>query len=195
LSAVIEDRTTLPIILGVFMAAALFLRGRFARPRKAEPPEPELDRGRILVTGWSAAETKAILADFAKLYKLPPDIFAFAAPAGEPQRIAWKQPMASDTAFYLVNYLHYPMDMALEGRKPEVVAVIAVPSGIAPKDVAPGTLAKVFVPVGDTEHDLVHALTEAGRAFRISFTRLKWEPVADARAPALAAQVAFALEG
>ncbi|MBI1402692.1 MAG: hypothetical protein GC147_05720 [Porphyrobacter sp.] len=191
----IEDRTTLPIILGILLAATMFLAGRFQRRRVSSAPEPDLDRGRILVTGWSAAETKSILADFARLYTLPSDIFALAAPTGEPQRITWNQPIASDIAFYLVNYLHYPMDMALAGRKPEVVAVIAVPSGIAPGKVPAGTLAKVFVPVGDTEHDLVHALSEAGRAFRISFTRLKWEPVADARAPALAGQVAFALEG
>ncbi|MCL9998138.1 MAG: hypothetical protein NBV68_02040 [Erythrobacter sp.] len=159
--------------------------------KKAAAPEPDLPSGRILVTGWSAAETRRILADFAKMYDLAPDTVQLAAPAEGPQQITWTRPIDSDTAFYLVNYLHYPMKIALEGRNPEAVGVIAVPAGIAPKGLAPGTLAKIYVPEGDTEHDLVHALTGDGRAYRISFTRLKWEPIDAPRAPALVGKTAF----
>lgn len=179
----------------LFVLGMVILKIRYGpgsgRRKTAAAPEPDLPSGRILVTGWSAAETRRILADFAKMYDLAPDTFQLSAPAEGPQQITWTRPIDSDTAFYLVNYLHYPMKMALEGRNPEAVGVIAVPAGIAPKGLAPGSLAKIYVPEGDTEHDLVHALTSDGRAYRISFTRLKWEPIDAPRAPALVDKTAF----
>ena len=161
------------------------------RRKKTAAPEPDLASGRILVSGWSAAEIRRILADFAKMYDLVSETFRLSAAVEGLQQITWTRPIDSDTAFYLVNYLHYPMNMVLKGRSPEAVAVIAVPVGIAPKGLAPGSLAKIYVPEGDTEHDLVHALTSDGRAFRISFTQLKWEPVDAPRASALVGKTAF----
>jgi hypothetical protein len=179
----------------LFVLGMVILKVRYGpgsgRRKKAAAPEPNLASGRILVTGWSAAETRRILADFAKLYDLGPETFQLSAPAGAPLQITWPQPIASDTACFLVNYLHYPMKMALEGRNVAAVAVIAVPANIAPDGIAPGSLAKIYVPEGDTEHDLVHALTSDGRAFRISFTRMKWEPIDAPRAPALVGKTAF----
>ncbi|MFN4239853.1 MAG: hypothetical protein ACK4E5_04335 [Erythrobacter cryptus] len=51
------------------------------------------------------------------------------------------------------------------------------------------------MPEGDTEFDLVHAFAADGRALRISFTRMKWEPISSPEAPALSGKAAFALEG
>lgn len=176
------------LVLGMVILKDRVLGGR--QP-KAVPSEPDLAGGRILVTGWSAAETGHILADFAKMYDLDSQTFQLSAPAGEPLQITWKRPISSDTALFLVNYLYYPMKMVIEGRNAEAVAVIAVPSDIAPDGLAPGSLAKVYVPDGDSEHDLVHALTSDGRAFRISFTSMTWEPTDAPRAPALVHKTAF----
>jgi len=175
------------VIFGVQHLAGK-LGGMFARRR--DVPTPDLASGRVIVTGWSAAEARTILKAFAKLYDLDEAIFAV-SDAGEALEVRWKRPIASGTAFYLVNYLHYPMEFDLSGRRPEAVAVIAVPEALAPNGIASGTLVKVYVPEGDTEYDLVHALTPNDRAYRISFTRLKWERIDAPRASPLVQQVAF----
>jgi hypothetical protein len=120
-----------------------------------------------------------MLADFAKRYDLDAATFAV-SDAGDALQVKWKRPITTDIALYLVNYLHDPE--ASGTPKAMVAGVIPVPGEIAPQGVTPGTLAKVFVPEDDTEHDLVHAMTPDGRAFRISFTRMTWEPVGAAGA-------------
>ncbi|MDP5102741.1 MAG: hypothetical protein NWP98_02330 [Erythrobacter sp.] len=152
--------------------------------------EADLASGRIVLSGWSAAEARDIIADFAKLYGLGAETFAISG-EGPVVQVTWKRPVTANTALYLVNYLTYPANRDLSGRQAVAVGVIPVPASVAPAGVAPGTLAKIFVPESDTEHDLVHALTTGGRTFRISFTRMAWEAIAAARAPSLVEQVAF----
>jgi len=156
--------------------------------------DAELKSGRVITSGWSAAEVRKILKDFAGLYDLDAATFVV-TDAGGALQVTWKRPITTSIALYLVNYLAYPGADGLSGRQSEAVGVIPVPADIAPDGVSPGTLAKIFVPEDDTEHDLVHALTADDRAFRISFTRMAWQPITAARAPALAGQVAFRLEG
>ncbi|GIX19572.1 MAG: hypothetical protein KatS3mg120_1248 [Erythrobacter sp.] len=184
---------TAGIVCGVIVAI-LAARYRTGASRRAAAPAPARVRGRIIVSGLSAAQTKTILGDFARLYDLDAQTFA-ALPTRDAMEVRWTRAITSDIALFLVNYLTYPGDRQVSGAPPQAVGVIAVPADIAHDGVTPGTLAKIFVPEGDTEHDLVHALTAGGRAFRISFTRMKWEPVATPKAPALADKVAFALEG
>jgi hypothetical protein len=156
--------------------------------------DAELKSGRIITSGWSAAEARKILADFAGLYDLDAATFVVTDGGGALQ-VTWKRPITTSITLYLVNYLSYPGADGLSGKQAEAVGVIPAPAGVDPDGVAAGALAKIFVPEGDTEHDLVHALTAGGRAFRISFTRMAWQPITAARAPALAGQVAFTLEG
>ncbi|QDH34069.1 hypothetical protein [Porphyrobacter sp. YT40] len=170
--------------------------GPGSRRRKAAftpAPSPLIRKGRIIVSGLKMAQANAMLADFARLYDLDAATFAV-ADSGEAVRVSWTRPITTDTALFLVNYLAYPSDDRLPGRQVEVAGVIPVPAEIAPKGVAAGTLAKIFVPEDDTEHDLVHALTADGRAFRISFTRMAWEPVAAAHASGWVSRLAFATE-
>ncbi len=153
-------------------------------------PASALTSGRIVVTGWNTAEVQSILAAFAKLYDLDPSTFAVVE-TGEVVKVTWKRPITTDIALYLVNYLEYPADVSLAGRKAEAVGVIAVPADNAPKGVAAGTLAKISVPDGDTEHDVVCAQLADGRAYRISFTRMIWQSTDTPHATPLVAKVAF----
>ena len=188
------DNSAVLLALVVMAAVALIVIQRFARQRGAGrgAPASALADGRVIVTGWTVAETRAILDAFAGLYDLDASTFAV-SPVGDAAQVTWPRPVATDTALFLVNYLVYPSDPALAGRTAEAVAVIAVPAKIAPEGLAPGTLAKVYVPADDTEHDLVHALTPGGSAYRIGFTDMKWQAVDTPRATPLVAKVAFAV--
>ncbi|ANK11902.1 hypothetical protein A9D12_01905 [Erythrobacter neustonensis] len=193
---VVESRDLFAAACLVFGIAMVMLKlhyGPGARQRKAVT-SPTIGRGWIVVSGLTAAQVEAILADFAKLYDLPAATFAVKG-AGAVVQVSWTRPITTDIALFLVNFLTYPADQTLPDAQPLAVGVIPVPAGIAPDGVAADTLAKIFVPEGDTEHDLVHALVEDGRAFRISFTRMKWQSVTRPQTPAFAARVAFALEG
>ncbi|MBU7580957.1 MAG: hypothetical protein KAF27_10890 [Porphyrobacter sp.] len=191
-----ESRDLFAAACLVFVIAVVMLKLGYgpASRRRRKPLAPDIRNGRVIVTGLSAVQVKASLAEFAKLYDLDAATFTVKA-AGDALQVTWTRSISSHIALYLVNYLAYPADDTSGDRRAEAVGVIAVPQGIAPEGLAPGTLTQIFVPVGDTEHDLVHALAADGRAFRISFTRMAWEPIGSPKAPALAGKVAFALEG
>ncbi len=181
-------------IIGVAAVAAAAVAVQVFKSRKSAaeiPATPDLGSGHILVTGWRESELAQILADFSLMYDAD-SVFAVAGQQGEALRIVWKRPIATDTALFLVNYLHYPHDFDLTKRQPHAVAMFPVSEGIAPDGVAANTLAKAFVPDNDSEHDVVHALLKYGRAFRISFTDMRWEPITEAKASAMVRGVRFA---
>jgi hypothetical protein len=181
-------------IIGVAAVAAAAVAVRVWQGRGAaalSATAPDLASGHILVTGWHQAELANILDDFALMYDAD-SVFALAGEQGEALRIVWKRPIATDTALFLVNYLHYPHDFDLTKRQPHAVAMFPVSEGIAPDGVAANTLAKAFVPDNDPEHDVVHALLKDGRAFRISFTDMRWAPITEAKASAMVRGVRFA---
>jgi hypothetical protein len=181
-------------IMAIVIMTMIKLRYGFTSGRRTAAPAPPLKSGRIIVTGLGMTQVQTILAEFAGLHDLDAQILA-TSPAGDATEVRWTRPITSDIALFLVNYLTYPGDQQRSGAQPRAVGVIAVPPDIAPECLAPGTLTKIFVPEGDTEFDLVHAFAADGRAFRISFTRMKWEPISSPKAPALAGKAAFALEG
>ena len=178
----------------LFVVAMVDLNIQYRSNRSKKDPAPELRAGHIHVTGWSTAEARRILGDFAKRYDLDAATFAVSDADGG-VRVRWTYPITSDVALFLVNYLAYPADLDLSGKPHEAVGVIPVPAGIAPDDVAAGTLAKIYVPEDDTEHDLVHALLADGRAFRISFARMTWQPAGTPRASDRVQRLAFRTEG
>lgn len=126
---------TAGIVCGVIVAI-LAARYRTGASRRAAAPAPARVRGRIIVSGLSAAQTKTILGDFARLYDLDAQTFA-ALPTRDAMEVRWTRAITSDIALFLVNYLTYPGDRQVSGAPPQAVGVIAVPADIAHDGVTP----------------------------------------------------------
>lgn len=130
----------------------------------------------LLVAGWSDAELQTILADFGSMYALPDDTFRTISAGGERFQIDTTGPIGSDVLLYLVNYLHYPKDLNLQGRQLAAVAVLDRSEDIGgPADLA-GRRAEIYVPADDSEFDEVFVRIDS-KHFRVSFNRLEWRPV------------------
>jgi hypothetical protein len=139
----------------------------------------------LSIRGWEQMVLNRILADFGRLYGLL---------NSSPYRV---EPRSNDTfvvtfpgdieprlLLFLVNYVRYPKGFDLANRSIGVLArAVLTPAFGAPASALVGTRANFYVPANDTEYDLVYAQDESGRAYRIPFTSLRWEPAADARVP------------
>lgn len=139
----------------------------------------------LSVRGWSKTELEKILGDFLRSYQLPvsPTI-SIKVISSDNFSIAFPRDIEPSTLFFLVNYLAYPRDFDLTHRSIGILChVVITPAFGAPNAALIGQQAEIYVPAHDTEYDLVFAQTEAGKAYKIPFTTLIWEPVNDPRVP------------
>ena len=178
-------------IIGAVVLLLLALLAMAIRQRGSPAPTqaPDVDGAEVWVTGWSENQLDEILRGFAKLYRLSPETFG-----QRTDRSGWSVvkcgPIASGNLCFLVNYLHYPHDQKSLPGAIDVVAVLSLPRVMGPADAA-STLAKIYVPVENDEHDLVYAALPDGRSFVIPFTNLRWKAVDDGQMSARVASVPF----
>ena len=135
----------------------------------------------ILAKGWDKAELDRILSDFETKYDLRAAALQSEDATGA-FRIRLRQPMGANQLIFLINYIHYPEGFDLEGRT--VAAVARVRLSDAFGITTPPLLDKIatfYIPSNDREYDEVYAQVDSGSYYRLSFTHLAWEPVADAR--------------
>ncbi len=168
------------ITLLVLVAAAAFVLWNLAavfRDHKARSSKwgatPEVTAD-VMVHGWTKHQLGDIVEAFMLKYELTAPLAEEPLDGGW-TRLTFKQPVPVDLVYFLVNYLHYPDDQDLGKAKPTAVGRLRTASEFG---AVPDKWAKVYVPVGDTEYDLVHVRTEDGATYRISFANLKWDPTA-----------------
>lgn len=169
-------------VAGLIIIVGLIALGVFWKPRSTpiKAATSKVATATILVSGWSASELDKILEDFSEIYDLDSKTF------GQPEELGtWRKvPLRgidSDSLFYLVNYLHYPKEIELDGRRPMAVALFDIPRGLSSGN-APGVRsAKAYVPTNDEDYDLVYVAVEGGAVYRVPFTNLQWEATSEAR--------------
>lgn len=144
----------------------------------------------VMVQGWTKHQLGAILEEFMLKYELTTPLAEEPLDGGW-TRLAFKQPVTVDIVYFLVNYLHYPDEQDLKRAKPTAVGRFRT---VRELGAVPGKWAKVYVPVGDTEYDLVHVRTEDGATYQVSFATLKWEPAAKVGMSAAVRSVPFGPE-
>jgi hypothetical protein len=136
----------------------------------------------LLVKGWQSGELETILADFERKYGLDDGALQADNTAYGASRIKLRQPLSADRLLYLVNYLHYPEGFELERRSPVAVAIARLsPAFGVTEPPLLGRTAAFYVPADDTRFDEVYATLDDESAFRVPFTNLGWEGVAEGR--------------
>ena len=158
--------------------------GGGGQARIGEQPLPP-GTTRLLVSGWTEPELAKILTDFAAKYSLPANPFEVARPTTAYQQVAFQIPHDIALLFFLANYVAYPEGFDPKGREIGAVAefVLSDATGV-PNGAASGEKAWAYVPVDDTEYDLVYARTAGKAAHQISFTDMKWQLRSSPRMPA-----------
>jgi hypothetical protein len=170
------------ILLSRWLSQRLQLR------RAASPPfagDPDNDK-RLTVRGWEREALRAILDDFAKLYELP-RTFATDTPGAAPATtvLSFPQDLPADTFFFLVNYLHYPIDRDLpEAAIAAAGSVTLTPAFAVPDPALLGKTALVYVPEGDQDYDVVYVEVASAGVYSVSFTDMRWRPAQSSRQPA-----------
>jgi hypothetical protein len=143
---------------------------------------------RIAVKGWSRSELDKIISDYADLYELSAsNDFRIEQIDRNYFNIVFPNDVPADRFYFLVNFIQYPTNFGLEGRDIHAVgyATLNRSFGLPDQDLL-GKAATFYVPVDDSEYDLVYGQLTSGQAYEISFTNLKWKPVSSARkSPAL----------
>ncbi len=186
-----NEEAAIPIGLAALtlLFALIFAARKTHKP--AEAAQPDLEKGRLLVSGWSFSELQRVLTDFESLYELNPSSIALRRDDGEWLEVSWPNAISSDHALFLVNYIHYPMDFELNGRSICAVGVWDLTEGAGPEDIPIGTPVKYYVPTDNTAYDEVFAMLEDRRSFQIPFTNFKWRPIDNPRASARVISVPF----
>jgi hypothetical protein len=146
----------------------------------------------VLVRGWSSAEVASILNEFRSTYDLPAASLRAIGKDEATIGVRIVQPIRSDLLPYLVNYLHYPKARNLNDRQIAAVAVVERIERLGGPAELAGRPALIYVPANDSEFDQVFLRVEPNRHFRISFTRLQWQPVNDGRETATVRNLARA---
>ncbi|MEO0464118.1 MAG: hypothetical protein AAF127_13380 [Pseudomonadota bacterium] len=182
------------IALGAFAYA---LRAHWLPLLQDKLPAPKtvidapLDRGQIFVWGWSEADLRTILSDFADLYSLDADNLRIRHEDADWLLIVWAEPISARDVQFLVNYLHYPNGFDLDLFDPCAAAIVPIVADNGPPGVLQGVLAKLYVPTDDRDFDCVYAMIEDGDAYRIAFTNHAWVQTSEPRLPELAARAPF----
>ncbi|WP_129776503.1 hypothetical protein [Peristeroidobacter soli] len=186
------------IKLFVLVAAAatvviiLLFRGKISGLMSREPPpkgvafvpDPNSDK-RIVASGWTNDELTRILRDFAKLYTLD-DSFASWVKTGDSKAVVISFPndIPPDLFFFLVNYLNYPNAYELSNRHLAIAGKATLTAAFdVPQPFLVGRSAKVYVPEGDKEFDLVYVTLPSGESYKISFTDHQWRRVPESLMP------------
>lgn len=162
-----------------------------ALPHPQTGIDAPIDRGQVFVWGWTEADLRIILSDFAELYDLDPDTLRIRHEDADWLLIVWARPISARDVQFLVNYLHYPNGFDLDLVDPCAAAIVPIVAGNGPPGVLQGVLAKLYVPTDDRDFDCVYAMIEEGDAYRISFTDHAWVLAAEPRMNELVAHAPF----
>lgn len=147
--------------------------------------------GDVLVRGWSHDQLVAILEAFIELYAIDASIVRDEPAQHGWTRISFTEPVDSSHLLFLVNYLHYPMDMEVDRASPVAVGRFMTVEGCGPAGAPTGLQAKAYVPLNDEEHDLVFVTLADGTTYRVSFTDMTWVVQRDDRMSAEVRAVPF----
>lgn len=163
----------------VVFAALIWIRRR--GPAAGDAAAPALVTGDVLVRGWSHDELVAIVEAFIELYAINASTVRDEPAQHGWTRISFTEPVDSSHLLFLVNYLHYPMDMELDRASPVAVGRFMTVEGCGPEGARAGQPAKAYVPLNDEEHDLVFVTLADGTTYRVSFTDMTWVAQRDDR--------------
>jgi hypothetical protein len=181
------------ILVAAAVAAVLLIMlcrwlSRQLGPRRPAPQpfvgDPNNDK-LVTVRGWQPETLSTILRDFAKMYDLPPT-FAVTAPRAVTGTMALSFPsdLPSDTFFFLVNYLHYPIDQDLSAVSVAAVGSVTLTAAFGvPEPSLVGKRALVYIPDRDEDYDVVYVEVAAGGAYAVPFTNLRWQRAESPRHP------------
>lgn len=145
-------------------------------------PNPKNDKA-IVVSGWTQVELQGIIADF---IAGNPAALQTRIEVEEIGPALFKLTFPSDIGFgefgILVNYLNYPLNLALANRSILAVARATLSSDFhnIPESLA-GIRAIIYVPENDRDYDVVYLQTETGVTLMNSFSEGVWRTVNEAR--------------
>lgn len=141
----------------------------------------------VSVRGWKQSELRRILSDFRGLYDSPKrSDWTITDVSHGDLVITFPSDIQPKLLLFLVNYINYPTSFDLTRRSIGVLCRVTLTAAFGvPNASLIGKKAMIYVPAHDTEHDLVYAKVDSGRAYRIPFTTLVWETVNNARMPSL----------
>ena len=176
-AAILAYFIVVPIV--VFVALIWIRRRGPSSAGKAHPAA--LVTGDVLVRGWSHDRLVEIIEAFIELYAIDASTVRDEPARGGWTRIRFSKPVDSSHLLFLVNYLHYPMDIDPEGVAPVAAGRFATVEGFGPVGAAVGQQAKAYVPLNDAEHDLVFVKLADNTAFRVSLADMTWQPASDDR--------------
>lgn len=151
--------------------------------QSAYQPNPENENS-IAVVGWKEDELNKILADFRRVYGIPPSALLVTKHGDSLLLISFPDDIEPKYFFFLVNYIRYPKDFDLRNRTIGVLGRARLNRAFGiPDPSLEGIMAKIYVPANDKEYDNVYVQLESGKPFKIPFTRMIWESVDDPRIP------------
>src|SRR5665213_2525617 len=147
--------------------------------------EPNPDNGSsIEVIGWNQDEIHGILAGFRRIYGLSDSALAVTRHWDGQFRVSFPHDIEPQIFFFLVNYIRYPKELDFQARRLGVLGRARLSRAFGIPDTSlDGMSARFYVPANDKEFDNVYVQLDSGKAFKIPFTRLIWEPVEDPRVP------------
>ncbi|WP_077148246.1 hypothetical protein [Sphingopyxis sp. KK2] len=139
----------------------------------------------ITVQGWRNNELRKILSDFGQKYGLDQGLMTVETDDDGVSAVRFHSEIPADVFVFLVNYIHYPNDFDLSGRRISAIgnSVLDKQFGLSGEEFS-GKGVRFYVPADDREYDEVYAQIDGARYFRVSFTDLSWTPVSDPRMPA-----------
>lgn len=138
----------------------------------------------IAVQGWRNDELRKILNDFCQKYGLDEDLMSVETDDHGVSTVRFRSGIPADAFVFLVNYIHYPNDFDLGGRRISAIgnSVIEKQFGL-PGAKFSGKRVTFYVPADDKEYDEIYARIDGAQYFRVPFTNLSWIPVSDPRMP------------
>lgn len=144
----------------------------------------------IAVSGWSEAEARRILDDFANLYKIPAVSLALRKAEAGLLDVLFPVGIASDHFLFLVNYLNYPADINLDGRSLGIAGWVS-DARLLGLDIAGSSItgATVYVPDQDAEFDQVAARLGNGQCYLLGFAGMAWQATAEPRMPRIVGSI------
>jgi hypothetical protein len=152
-------------------------------PRTGMPGDPNNDKV-IFVRGWTQAELDEITRTFVRLYDVPPGYRIAEDKATRTLSLTFPGDIDGDLFCFLVNYIRYPKNFDLKGRRIAVIGKATLNAGF--RQVKPAMYrrqARFYVPAGDTSFDVVYVEVDPGVTFEDSLQTSQWREVPDPRRP------------
>jgi hypothetical protein len=192
----VSARLPMPLGLLAVLAGIPTVLMLLAKPVKAEQfetrvrtftPDQKNDKI-ILVSGWSEAEVRKIVADYfaeGQDFGGPPaPEMVCANIRRDCHRLTFPEDIDPDSFVYLVNQFHYPLYVASDNREIMAAGLATLNrdfEGI-PESLA-GQKAVFYVPENDEEHVVVYLQTDSGINLANTCGESEWRSVPDARYP------------